>query len=152
MENEFYNKHYITVRADGVIIDAWSDGPLSEKDTADAICINEQGSYQFRFTPNGEENPPIYDIDGVPLYKWNGESIISRTEEEIAADRAALLNSPELKAAEIKQQLAVLDEQAIRPLRAILAGTPTDEDRDKLAEIEEQAVALREELAKLEVI
>lgn len=67
----------------------------------------------------------------------------SETEEE----RAVRLNR--LRAAEIAQQLKLLDSKAIRPLRAILAGAPTDEDKDKLCKIEEQAVALRGELAEL---
>lgn len=153
MDRVFYNKHYIVIRSDGAIISAWSDGPLPKKDITNAICINEQGSYQFRLFPDGEENPNICDIDNnIPLYKWDGERVIQRSDDELAAERDALLNSPEYKAAEIKQKLADLDRQAIRPLRAILAGTPTDEDKDKLREIEAQAVALREELAKLGVI
>lgn len=48
----------------------------------------------------------------------------------------------------LKQQLAELDLQAVRPLRAIAAGTATDEDRDKLREIEAQAEVLRAELAE----
>ncbi|MCH5203851.1 MAG: hypothetical protein J1F03_03830 [Oscillospiraceae bacterium] len=143
------NKHYITTRSDGAIIDTWSDGPHLEKDITDAICINNQGGYQFRLYPGGEENPNIYSIDSVPLYKWDGERVVRRTDEEIETERAAILSSPERRTAEIKQQLSELDSQAIRPLRAIFAGTPTDEDRDKLAEIEAQAVALRNELAEL---
>ena len=151
MNEQNFNRHYITIRSDGTITDTWSDGPRPDKDTSNAVCINEQGGYQFRFYPGGEENPSIYDMNGIPLYKWNGENVIPRTEEEIAADRAALLNSPERRAAEIKQQLSALDNQAIRPLRAILAGTPTDEDKDKLREIEAQAVTLRNELAEIEL-
>lgn len=147
---ELYNKHYIIIRSDGAITDAWSDAPHPEKDTTNAICINDKGGYQFRFSPNGEENPSIRDMDNIPLYKWDCENVIPRIAEEIAAEKETILNSPERRAAEIKRQLAVLDNQAIRPLRAILAGTPTDEDKDKLAEIEEQAVALRDELTRLE--
>ena len=84
------------------------------------------------------------------MYAWNGESVVERPEEEIAADTAALLNSPEVRAKEIKKLLAELDIQAIRPLRAILTGTPSDEDRNRLSEIETRAVALRAELAALE--
>ena len=146
----YFNRHYITVRSDGAIVGGWSDGPRPDKDTSNAVCINERGGYQFRLFPAGSENPPIYDMDGIPLYKWDSESVMLRTETEIAAERDAVVNSPENKAAEIKQQLAALDEQAIRPLRAILAGTPSDEDTDKLREIEAQAVALRRELAELE--
>ena len=84
------NKHYIITRRDGAITDAWSDGPHPEKDTTDAICINEKGGYQFRFTPGGEENPPIYTMDGIPLYKWDGSQVVPRTAEEIEADRSAI--------------------------------------------------------------
>lgn len=90
MNEEFYNHHYIITRSDGAVTDAWSDGPHPEKDTINAICINEQGGYQFRLYPGGEENPPIFDMDGIPLYKWDGSQAVRRTEEEIAADRAAI--------------------------------------------------------------
>lgn len=102
MDEEFYNRHYITTRPDGAITDAWSDGPHPKKNTANAICINEQGGYQLRLYPvypvigimRTEENPPIYTIDGIPLYKWDGEQIVPRTEEEIDADRAAIHAPP----------------------------------------------------------
>ncbi len=91
---EFYNRHYITVDDRDRILLAWSDGPLPNRDTAGAICINEQGGYQFRFAPDGEENPPIYTMDGIPLYRWDGERAIPRTDEEIEADRAAIPTPP----------------------------------------------------------
>lgn len=149
MNEEIYNRHYITTREDGVITATWSDGPQPDRDTTYAVCINERGGYQFRMFPDGEENPAIYDTDGIPLYKWDGERVLRRTEEEINVERTALLNSPERRASEIKRQLTELDSRAIRPLRAILAGTPSDEDRDKLRDIEERVVALRKELAEL---
>lgn len=94
---EFYNRHYITTRSDGAITAAWSDGPHPKKDTANAICINEKGSYQFRLILDSElteENPPIYAMDGIPLYKWGGSQVLPRTEEEIEADRAAIPAPP----------------------------------------------------------
>ena len=149
MENIFYNRHYITVRSDGAITNYWSDGPHPEKDTANAVCINDRGGYQFRLYPDGEENPNIRTLDGIPLYKWDGKRIVHRTDEEISADRAAILNSPERRAAEIKQRFAEIDSQKIRPLSAIALGTATKDDTDKLAELETQAVKLRNELAEL---
>lgn len=143
---EFYNHHYITIRYDSAITAAWSDGPHPEKDITNAICINEQGGYQFRLYPGGEENPNLYDMDGIPLYKWDGENVIRRTEEEIEEERLSILNSSSVKIAEIKQQLINLDNQSIRPLRAILAGTPTDEDKQKLGELEAEAQKLRDNL------
>ncbi len=85
--NEFYNRHYITIDDQNRVTDGWSNGPHPDHDTAGAICINEQGGYQFRLTSGGEENPALYTMDGIPLYKWDGERAVPRTEEEIAADR-----------------------------------------------------------------
>ena len=50
----------------------------------------------------------------------------------------------------LKNQLEELDRQAIRPLRAIAAGTDTEEDREILTDLERQAAKLRQQLASLE--
>ena len=91
--DKFYNKHYITTDAQGRITSGWSDGPHPDRDAINAICINEQGGYQFRLSHGGEENPPLYTMDGVPLYRWDGESAVPRTAEEIEADRVPSLES-----------------------------------------------------------
>ena len=84
----FYNQHFIETDASGNIIRGWSDAfaPATEN----AICINEQGGYQFRLWPEGEENPSLFTMDGIPLYKWDGQQVIARDEVEIEADRAAM--------------------------------------------------------------
>ena len=87
------NKHYITT-AQGRITSGWSDGPHPDRDTTGAVCINEQGGYQFRLSPGGEENPPLYTVDSIPLYRWDGESAAPRTAEEIEAERAAMPEPP----------------------------------------------------------
>ena len=87
---QFYNEHYIITDARGRITDGWSDGPFPDRDATDAICIEEQGGYQFRLAPDGEENPALYTEDGVPLYRWDGEAAVLRTAEEIQADLAAM--------------------------------------------------------------
>lgn len=89
-----YNRHYITTDAQGRITGGWSDGPRPDRDTTGAVCINEQGGYQFRLFPDGEENPSLYTTDGIPLYRWDGEQVIPRTEEEITADLAAIPDPP----------------------------------------------------------
>lgn len=85
-----YNKHYITVDGQGRITEGWSDGPFPDKDATGAVCINEEGGYQFRLVPGGEENPVLLDRQGIPLYKWENGQVVERTQEELAADRAAL--------------------------------------------------------------
>ena len=94
LNQEAYNRHYIVTRSDGAITDAWSDGPNPQKATENAICINEHGGYQFRLYPDGEENPPVFGMDGIPLYKWNSSQAVERTAEEIEADRAAIPDAP----------------------------------------------------------
>lgn len=103
-----YNRHYIAVDGQGRIVDGWSDGPYPTRDTTGAICINEQGEYQFRLIYSAgfvgdaefpslresEENPPLYSEDGIPLYKWGNGVAIMRTAEEMAADRAAIPEPP----------------------------------------------------------
>lgn len=91
---EIYNKHYITEDDQSRILDGWSDGPHPEKDTTDATCINKQGGYQFRLSPEGEENPALWTMDGIPLYKYVDGQVVARTEKEIAADRAAIPEPP----------------------------------------------------------
>lgn len=87
---EQYNKHYVTVDDQGRVVDAWSDGPFPDKDTTEAVCINDQGGYQLRLGDDGEENPPLFDRHGVPLYKWENGQVVARGAEELEADRVAL--------------------------------------------------------------
>ena len=94
---QFYNKHYIKIDSSNRVVDGWSDGPHRDKDTTDAICINDKGGYQVRLFIGDEENPLLFDgFDMIPLYKWDGEKVVARTTEEIEADRANLPkpNSP----------------------------------------------------------
>jgi hypothetical protein len=51
--------------------------------------------------------------------------------------------------AEIQSQLDNIDRQSVRPLRAKLAGTDTQADRERLEELEAEASTLRTELNKL---
>lgn len=85
---EFYNKHYITVDDRGRIVDGFSDAFRQPSGTD--ICINEQGGYQFRLFPGGEENPALFaDPYMIPLYEWENAAVVERTGEEIEADIAA---------------------------------------------------------------
>lgn len=85
----FYNKHYITVDERSRIVNGFSDAFRSPSDTD--ICINEQGGYQFRLFPHGEENPVLFEwTHRIPLYKYENGEVVKRTEEEIEADIAAL--------------------------------------------------------------
>lgn len=94
----FYDRHYVRLRADGAIVAGWSDGPHSGREpTADDVCINEQGGYQFRLILNGGptvENPALFD-GTIPLYKWDGETVVRRGEDELDAERRAAREAAE---------------------------------------------------------
>lgn len=81
------------------------------------------------WTPIEDENGNLIDITELPL-----------SQDELNQQRVD----------EIKLQLVEIDNQTVRPLRAILAGMSTDEDTEKLRELETQAAILRKELAELE--
>lgn len=82
-----YNSHYIKVDDHGRIVDGFSDGPHNGRDTTGYTILSDTGGYQFRLFSDGEENPPLYTMDGIPLYRWDGAQVVPRTDEEIAADR-----------------------------------------------------------------
>ena len=107
---EYYNHHYIAIDNQNRITDGWSDGPQYGRDISGAICINEQGGYQFRLVPGGEENPALFDMDGIPLYRWDGQAVQRRTDAEIAADRAAI-PAPPTKEELREAQIAAMEAQ-----------------------------------------
>ena len=87
------------------------------------------------------EIPGGTDID-LSMYKYVDGSLIP-DEEKIQARKKAL------RTAEIKERLAEIDFESIRPLRAKEAGNPSEEDEAKLSALEAEAVTLREELEAL---
>ena len=58
--------------------------------------------------------------------------------------------SKEEKIAQLKYQLTAVDEKSSRSMRAILAGTATEEDRNFLAQLESQAEDLRQQIQDLQ--
>ena len=92
-EMMFFARYYIETREDGAIIAGFSSVAEPNRDTSNAILINDRGEgTQFRLEPGGEENPwqSMWDENGIPLLKWNGKKIVQRTKAEIQADRDAI--------------------------------------------------------------
>lgn len=56
----------------------------------------------------------------------------------------------EERIAQLKSELDEIDRQAVRPLRAIAAGTDTEEDHEVLKDLEEQTEEIRQQIAELE--
>ena len=113
-----FNKHYISMDDRNRITDGWSNGPHPEKDTEGAACIDDKGGYQFRLFPDGEENPSLWTVDGIPLYKYEDGEVKNRTAEEIGADRAVL---DEARAREQAEAAAVkAQREAVEEVQAML--------------------------------
>lgn len=85
---EFFYRHYIRTDEAGQIIAGFSDA--FQQPAEGDICFNERGGYQFRLFQGEEENPPLYNNNGIPMYKWYGEKIVKRTEKELADQLAAM--------------------------------------------------------------
>lgn len=71
-------RHYIRINEQGEIVDGWSSGPHPGRDTGGAVLLRETYSYQFRLEEGGEENPPLMDEEGRPLYVWDGEKAVRK--------------------------------------------------------------------------
>lgn len=122
---EFYNKHYITIDEHNRIVNGFSDAFGSPTETD--ICINEQGGYQFRLFPDGEENPVLLDWNGmIPLYKYEDGEVVKRSEEELEADRAEIptpepVPTMDERVTALEEQMVMADNTAIELFEAQLA-------------------------------
>ncbi len=80
-------------------------------------------------------------------YKISDNKVIAKTEDEYQVEQVKREN--EIQIQQIKTELSKLDLDAIRPLRAILAGNQTDEDLNKLKDIEFKVLDYRNKLSEL---
>lgn len=91
------------------------------------------------------ENTPCMKFDKIEETEvkytlYNGEYL---TDEEV------LVKQKEARKKELIAELDALDLKCIRAIRAIQAGTGTEDDTARLAELEEQAGEIRKELQLL---
>lgn len=98
-------KHYIITDESGHVLRGFSDD--FEQPTDGAICINEDGGRHFEL--NGVINPPMTDYNGVPLYKFDGKKVVERTQEEIDADKPAIVSAPTIEERTAALESALLD-------------------------------------------
>lgn len=111
---------------------------------------------------NGESWGYVQDMRGTKYYMPDGsEHTIAEIEGQLP--EGASLTKPEppkptqaeltqQRIKEIQSLLTANDLASVRPLRAKLAGTATEFDDARLAELEEQAQALRAELVTLNAL
>lgn len=144
-----YNRHYISIESSKEVVKGFSDA-FRQPETND-ICINEQGSYQFRLFQSGEENPTLFNENGTPLYRWENGMIRPAGLEEIAAwEKVHQTNQASAQQiAKCKQQLTATDYQIIKCSECQLAGQPLPYD---VAELHAERQALRDRINELETV
>lgn len=129
------------------------------------MIIFENNSWQTRndhpndnwleeFVGDSEVKQPKYVIDDnselAKKIKTTSQFTIVEDENGEIVDINAIVDpSVELYARQetIKAKLSEIDELEIRPLAAIIAGTGTDEDTNRLNELEAEKAELRSELS-----
>lgn len=100
-----YNRHFIEVDENNNIVRGFSDAFVQP--TSNSILLTDEGSFHFRLFADGEQNPNLYTMDGMPLYKWDGEQVVARTEDEIEAEMAAIPKPPAMPTYE--ERLAAME-------------------------------------------
>ena len=111
-----FNRHYVTIDENNIIIDGFSDAFREPNDSPNAnpnnnpnanpnnnpnanssdstsdILINDRAGRHFRITPDSQDNAPIRNSLGIPLYKWDSENkkVIRRNELEINEEKSKL--------------------------------------------------------------
>lgn len=104
-------RHYIKIDDRNRVLHGYSDAfELPEQGD---ICINEQAGRHFELF--GQVNPLITTAEGVPMYKWDGEQVVERTEQEIQADVDAL--PPHLPSAQ--ERLEALEQAMLALMEAM---------------------------------
>ena len=71
---------------------------------------------------------------------WLNDAEVQTLEDKQAAEQQAARTA-------LLAELAAIDTATVRPLRAVLAGTGTDADKERLAELEAKAEEIRAKLA-----
>lgn len=107
--------NYIRCRADGAVLAGWSDGDWAgyRSPGHEDILITSEGGYHFRL--GGVDNPPLFTEDGVPLYRWDGQSVRERSPEDIQAERDEL-PEPEPSAEEDRDVMMIDHEMRLTML------------------------------------
>ncbi|MFA9396501.1 MAG: hypothetical protein ACERJ1_17595 [Halodesulfovibrio sp.] len=148
MQNHYFNEHsYYTYSG-------YANPDNLPPLTATREAPEQREGYHPKW--NGNVWNYVQDMRGTKYYMSDG-SEDEITEIEGLLPEGASLTKPEPTEAkkvkqritEIQQKLTVNDLASVRPLRAKVAGTATEFDDARLVELEEQAQALRTELATL---
>ena len=109
MEFETKSKVYIQVDSDGRILRC-EGGYTTPADLTGWIEIDEGTGDKYNLCQSHYFDGGLYTMDGIPRYRWDGTQAVARTEEELEADRAAILESKPSKT--VEDRLTALEAEA----------------------------------------
>lgn len=127
--------------------------PITHEFTGASIADEDpldKGRYLFPANSTNIE-PPVQMDGKVRVFtgtSWEYYDFTAYPETQNDAVVVAL-SADQIRANEIMELLNQLDLRSVRPLRAIIGNVSTERDVDTLKEIESQSVALRLELASI---
>lgn len=87
----------------------------------DWLLIDEGAGDKYNLCQSHYFEGGLYTVDGVPLYKWDGEQVVKRTDDELAADRMPSLSA--VQAAKLAELSAVCNQQIIAGCDVALSAT-----------------------------
>ena len=109
MEFEEKSKVYIQIDNQGRILRC-DGGYTTPADLTGWIEIDEGTGDKYNLCQSHYFDGGLYTMDGIPRYRWDGSSAILRTDEELEADRAAILESKPSKT--VEDRLTALEAEA----------------------------------------
>ena len=133
---------YVKLDSENRIISVNSSAFLT--DVTDWIQIDEGLGDRFHHAQGNYLEKGLMDESGCYNYRYIDGAVV-----EIPESEKAEVVYKQKCVAEIKQRLAEINTESIRPLRATVDGSASEFDTLKLAALEQEATALRAELASL---
>lgn len=84
---------------------------------ADWLLIDEGEGDKYNLCQSHYFEGGLFTMEGIPLYEWDGEQVIARTEEEVEADRAAIPKLPIVPTYE--ERLAAMESAILTMVMAL---------------------------------
>ena len=109
MEFEEKSKVYIQIDNQGRILRC-DGGYTTPADLTGWIEIDKGTGDKYNLCQSHYFDGGLYTMDGIPRYRWDGTQAVARTEEELEADRAAILESKPSKT--VEDRLTALEAEA----------------------------------------
>lgn len=133
---------YIRTDTESRVIEVNSSAFLNN--TTEWIQIDEGVGDKYHHAQGNYLEKGLMDENGMFNYKYVYGAV-----DEIHESEKAEVVFKQKRVQEIRQRLLEIDTESIRPLRATADGSATEFDTQKLATLEQEATALRTELASL---